>query len=340
MIDPATVAAGATSLVGAIGTAAKTAGKASEAVGNALETANKVKREIGHFWRIEDETISFNCPTGIVKYAFAAELKGGLLSHVMSTKLPLNDPRIRDIEVWSYPAFRDERDAVVRSAMGAEIHPDRLSKGTTKIRVSVAYEVDRRNFLRALVDWEHAKDGRETGDDDHYWMTAQLKSLKALKTDYGRIDLRDADFSVDVALQHVVKTAVPKKFTKHLEIQAALVREPDREKAGQLLRQNLKILQGDTDQKPDDILARVQDLFLPPTFKQYVEVADDFAYASSIRRDGPRGINPLADFPTHMGVISRTNLSLDRPCANGTLIYRRLAFQRKLEDVFPRALKD
>ena len=65
---------------------------------------------------------------------------------------------------------------------------------------------------------------------NEYWMHAQLKNLRALQTNYGKLDLQDVDFFVDVAVHQDIKTKIPKTFTADLEIIEKWILEKERGK--------------------------------------------------------------------------------------------------------------
>lgn len=341
MTDPLTlIATTATAGTGAL-KALKSAREASERVGEALDTAQRVHKEISAVGTILDQELSFNCPTGIVEYGIAVQLKTGLRSVLWPGKLKFHDPRIQRLTVWSAPVMRSETEAVVPAEVGFEVHLDKLSPGVENIRLLVHYEVDRKDFITSFVDANHELDPVETDGRSEYWMSAQLRTLNGFRSTYGRIDLRDVFMTVDVAIQHDVKTAVPQRFEKQLKIQADLMKTTDRNLGHKLLMQNIQMTRGTGEVDATSLLASVQDLFLPPNFRKFLVMrGDEFRYSGVSRGDDIYSGLPLANFPSRMAVLSRTSLSLDNPSANGTLVYERENFRKKLAELFPRSMRD
>lgn len=159
-------------------------------------------------------------------------------------------------------------------------------------------------------------------DKNEYWMYAQLKEVDALKTKYGVIDLRDVDFFVNVDVHQEVDTTIPKPFRERLNAITDLTRTKDvNEKFAEW--QKIRTTTFGTGGRGDlDTLSDVFRIFVPEHFKTYVNVTEPFYY-----HDSEQGANildfPLLSIPKFMRVISRTDLNLDNPTAEGILTYKR-----------------
>jgi hypothetical protein len=100
--------------------------------------------------------------------------------------------------------------------------------------------------------------------------------------------------------------------------------------------QNIRMTKGTGEFNAKYLLASVQDLFLPANFRKFLSLkGEDFRYAGATRGEDMWSGLPLANFPTRMTVLSRASLSLDNPSANGTLVYQRDDFRKKLAELFP-----
>ena len=211
---------------------------------------------------------------------------------------------------------------------------DKLSKDTDTFWATIEYDIKDNNFLNDLVQRDMQTESiSETKNE--YWMHAQLKNLRALQTNYGRLDLQDVDFFVDVAVHQDIKTKIPKPFTVDLEIVAKWISEKERGEKHDLSLEHLR--QQRTQRyagREQEVLKDLQDLFIPEQFCTFIDVALPFRYSDCIRGKEFFDKIPFPTFPKAMKVISRTDLNLDNPAVEGRLVYKKKDFQDKISEVF------
>lgn len=326
-IDPATV-------VGA----AKAAGTAAKGIQALMETAGKVNETLKRESRIESEEVTLDCGVGLAVYSVVIGVKPGVSRWVNRTiRFPL--PNIVRFEVRSLGTFALETQAVHRTADGGwEVFTPALSDADRFV-VKVEYTVDGNGFLDALVHRNHDRDPRVTGSQEEYWMAAQFRHLDVLKNKYGRIDLRDIDFRVDVAVNQALKTAVPRSFVRELEVISSMIREKERGKKIRLAFEHLRTRNQGATGREAEILADIQAVFTVSKFQRFVEVKDEFRYADLQRGAKAYTQIPFASLPEHMTVVSKTDLSLSKPAANGKLIYRKAEFEKTIQELFPDTMR-
>jgi len=81
------------------------------------------------------------------------------------------------------------------------------------------------------------------------------------------------------------------------------------------------------------LLAKLQELFEPAIFKQFIHISGDYQYYGTLR--GTDVYNaPFLTWPKFMIVISRTTLSLDKPAAKGFLDFKYKDFQTEIKNIF------
>jgi hypothetical protein len=172
---------------------------------------------------------------------------------------------------------------------------------------------------------------------NEYWLHAQLKNLRALQTNYGRLDLLDLDLFLDVAVHQDVKPKIPTPFLEDLNIIAEWIAEKDRGKKWDLSLEHLRKQRAKRYAgKEQEVLRDMQDLFDPEHFCSFIDVTTPFHYFDCIRGKEFYDKIPFPTFPKTMKVVARTDLSLDNPAAEGKLIYKKRDLQEEVSLVFSR----
>lgn len=302
-------------------------------VSEAVAVAERIYKALFEVSKITSQEIRVKCPDNIGEYSVAFEIRRGLLKR-LKRKIPFDHPDLRRVSMHSTPLMKSESDAIVYTENGFEILLDKLSKDTDTFWATIEYDIKDKKFLDELVQRDRQTESI-TATKNEYWMHAQLKNLRALQTNYGRLDLQDVDFFVDVAVHQDLKTKIPKPFTEDLEIIAKWISEKEREKKHKLSmahmrQQRAKRYAG----REQEVLKDLQDLFIPEHFCTFIDVALPFRYSDCIRGKEFYDKIPFPTFPKAMKVISRTDLSLDKPAAEGKLVYKKMDFQDKISEVF------
>lgn len=305
-------------------------------VSAALEVVERIYRALFEVSKITSQEIRVKCPDNIGVYSVAFEIKRGMLGlkRVVKRKIPFYHPDLRRVSMHSAPLMKSESDAIVYTENGFEILLDKLSKDTDTFWATIEYNIKDKNFLNDLV--QRDRQTESISETEHkYWMHAQLKNLRALQTNYGRLDLQDVDFFVDVAVHQDIKTKIPKPFTEDLEIIARWISEKEREKKQKLSMEHLRTQRGKRyGGREQEVLSDLQELFLSDHFCNFIDVTLPFHYSDCKR--GPEFYDtvPYPTFPKAMKVISRTDLNLDKPASEGMLVYKKKLFQDKISEVF------
>lgn len=299
-----------------------------EHVQTAIQTADRILAQAANGFKADIRDITLKCPDDLAVVSLQISATGA------ERRLRLSDRSIRSIEVVSLSKFSTVPNAVLRLESGwqVEFPTDEESWG-----VRIEFELLDRTLLRRLVFRDHDREGKPTGDDDVYWMSAQLRNIQALSTSYGRVNLRDVDFLVNVAVHNDIKAKVPRAFVRQMELSVLLVREKDRNKKLKLMWEQMRLQRvGPHEGKNEDTLSEIQDLFVPTHFARFVQVTNQFKF-SDVRRGtdaSERSIFPT--FPKAMTVISQTDLSVNQPAASGEVVYRKTDFQGELSKFFPK----
>ena len=197
--------------------------------------------------------------------------------------------------------------------------------------MDLEYDLSDDFFLDALVD-RHKPRETPGSDENRYWMISELKHLDVLNSSYGKIDLYDLDFKVDVGISQDLGTKIPKIYREQLKQLIKIAGPLGRDEA---MREYFKFRGLKTKKYGKEslnILGEISKFFLPDKFKGYVDVNADFRYYNCER--GTNEFEIALSWPRSMIVISRTDLSLRKPTAKGELVYKKKDFLDQLSELF------
>ena len=286
------------------------------------ETDNKISEN----FEIEGKETSIFCPERLQKYSLLLEVKK---SNIFKNILEFRNGSVKRVTLRSMMGLQ-KIDAISISKQGFNINMKMLSEGEKYI-LDIEYYLDDDGFLDALVERKKPKDIPGT-DSTKYWMVAMLKHPEALRGEYGKMDLFDVDFSVSVGIDQDLDTKVPKIFRRQLEQLAKVAGPLGRDETFKEYYKLRQLKNQEYGKEALELLGRLQTLFLPQKFAKFIDVKEDFSYGSI-----ERGINefdvPLS-WPRSMTVISRTDLTLDKPISRGFLVYKKDDFLGEISKIF------
>jgi hypothetical protein len=158
-------------------------------------------------------------------------------------------------------------------------------------------------------------------------MSAKLKHPKALSdyAHYGRFDLRDVDVTVDVGVHNELKTTIPTALIQRVKTFFDIMGETDPRQQLKAVPRLRKLALSDTAGREFKILVDLEALFFPEEFSKYVDVAKDFRYSTCYKGKEFYEL-PVPMIPKRMNVVSRADLTLEKPAVEGTLIYKSTLF--------------
>lgn len=250
----------------------------------------------------------------------------------LTKKLDFNFPNIIRINIRSFPQIENQSRAIFRTENGFSVMIDELSNAE-HFMVDIEYKIEEKNFSNFLVQKDVETEALDK-DKNEYWMHAQLKHLSALNTKYGRLDLQDVDMVVDVGVHKDIKDLIPSKLIKSLEITREWILEKNVEKKAKLSREHVYTQRRGLKENEMTSLNKLQELFYPGIFGNYIDVERPFRYSNCIRGTDFYDNVPFLTIPKTMQVISRTDLNLDHPAAEGKMIYKKGDFQDRLKKLY------
>jgi len=307
---------------------------AEKAAQSVVRVAEKVSEALKGSFKIHSEEITVRCPESVEVVSIALEVKAGLIDPKI--RFPFGVPH--RVKLRSLTGLQSASQAIVPTADGFELKPREMATDQIYI-LDVEYELEESHDVDALVERTSAREVPK-GHNSEFWMQAALKHPKVLKTKYGRVDFRDLDFSVDVGISEQVGMVIPGSFRHELDLAAQLIVERNPHAKFQLGRRHALAMKSrgkglDTAQ----LLGELQDLFLPATFANFLEVTDDFHYSNCYRGADFYEI-PFPTWPRNMRVLSRTDLTLDHPASSGFLRYKKQDFLQRVAKVLKLDLGD
>ena len=279
-------------------------------------------------FHVEDQEVTIRCPEQVEAISVAFNASPGLLGQ----KVRFAGGKPRRVHLRPLVGLTElTSEALSVTDQGFEIRTSEL-KGQGLFLLDVEYDLTSPGFLEALVERNVPRETPK-GNSTEYWLHAQLKHPGALKVDYGRFDLRDVDFEVNVGIAEHLRTVVPGSLVRELEIAAELLRETDFHKKGALGRAHTVAMRSRGKGSTIELLGSLQGIFLPDAFKRFVDVRQDFRYGDCERGQSLFDTLPMLTWPRSMKVISRTDLSLERQAAHGTLTYKRDEFLARVGEI-------
>ena len=288
---------------------------------------SKIDQNINDTFQIDGREMTVLCPESVQKYSVSLISKKNSFFH---NKARFELGKVRRANIRSLIGLKSI-DAITLTKNGFELDLKKLRPGE-RYSMDIEYSLDDPRFLESLVNREVVKETPHE-DSTEYWLVAQLKHLESLKSDYGRIDLRDIDFNVDVGVHQDVNTKIPDGFKDQVETLSQLTKKKGRSEKFKLFQKLMSIQNKPQGGKEFKILGNISELFSPMSFRKFVDVSQDFHYYNCEKGSNVYDYS-FASWPKFMKITSRTDLGLDKPASKGTLIYKKSDFMSEMEHIF------
>jgi hypothetical protein len=290
---------------------------AERGVIEASKRADQLRTILTGNFHVDDQEVTIHCPEQVETVSIAFRAKAGLIGQ--KVKFPGGRPKRAHLRPLH--GLGDVSSSALRVIPeGFEIQTGSLG-GDGLYLLDVEYDLESPGFVDALVE-RKAPIETPRGASTEYWLEAQLKHPAALRPDYGRFDLRDVQFDINVGIAENLKTVVPGSLIRELETAVALLKESDYHKKEALGRAHIVAMHQRGRGSTTELLGSLQSFFLPDNFRHYLDVRQDFRYGDCERGQSLYETLPIPTWPRSMKVISRTDLSLDQQAAHGTLTYK------------------
>jgi hypothetical protein len=204
-------------------------------------------------------------------------------------------------------------------------------------RIEVAYRMTDEDFLKSLVRSRYSPEPLR--EKLKYELSAQLRNPAGLKMGFSEIEIEEFPVTARVHIRNNLNTGVPDYIKKLFKIDYEITdeRNPyDARKIMNLQREKVRLLRKlgrDT-----NLLEKIQQLavFLNPSnFLNYIDRSElaDFRLHNCKEDEFFTALGTLA-LPKTMAVISRTDLTYEKPAAKGTLIYKSEELEQAVAKLF------
>ncbi|WNZ29986.1 MAG: hypothetical protein IAX21_03770 [Candidatus Bathyarchaeota archaeon] len=279
--------------------------------------------------KILNQENSIIVPENLIEYSMFIKIPSNFRS--IRKKIKIDNPDVTKISVSAlHPLPMTLRGIVTECVTedGRTIHaitPSELPKDCDLISVTVCYKI-KQTLLDDLVDRKtaHEPSGSEMNE---YWMSAKLKHPKALTehANFKRFDLNDVDVTVDVGVHNELKNSIPNSFIRRMKEFFTIMEETDPRRQWLAIPKLRQLAKSETAGREFNLVVDLESLFFPEEFAKYIDVTKDFKYSSCYKGKEAYEL-PMPIIPKKMNVISRTNLTLEKPAAEGILVYKNKKF--------------
>ncbi|WP_135609679.1 hypothetical protein [Methanococcoides sp. AM1] len=200
--------------------------------------------------------------------------------------------------------------------------------------VEISYRMDD-SFLKSLVNTRSSPE--PLTDKVKYELSAQLKNPEGLRMAFSEIDIEEFPMTARVHVADRINTNVPDYVKEMVKLESEILN--DRNPHSWVKEKQLKHRKVQLQRKlgKGDLLDKVQDLsslLTPNNFMNYVQIMDDFKLSECER--GSEFFRALGScqLPKFMNVVSRTDLSLEKPASRGTMTYDSKKFGEEIINLF------
>jgi hypothetical protein len=297
-----------------------------------MRTGSKVIDLLKSDFSIEGQEVTFLCPENLQKWSIVFTCKKGLLGQKKIFKVP-NLSKVRLKSLIPLKDLTNEGIRLIEDG-GFELLYSPLLKDSLYL-LEVELDIDNPRLIEGIV---HRRVQREVPhlDKREYWMHAQLRFVDVFEKFFSNLSLENIDFNVNVGVHQDIKASIPSVFQKELELIVKWIETSDREMKRRLTVEHLRMKRKRGVIKRKHLLmllGELQDIFLPSTFRKFVEVKKDFYYHDCLRGHDYYTM-PFPTWPKFMTVVSRTDLTLDQPAAAGVLEFKQKDFKHNVEKIF------
>lgn len=286
---------------------------------------------------ILNQETTINVPESTVEYSMFVRIPSDFRS--LRKPIELSDPSILRVSASSlHPFPRTVREAITKNIyedgrIVYALFPELLPPDSDLISMTVSYRINDVSVIEDLVDRQkaHEPSGPEKNE---YWMSAKLKHPKALieHGHFKRFDLKDVDVTVDVGVHNELKATIPPSFVRRLKTFFDVMAEIDPRRQYLAVPQLRRLAKTKTAGREFKILVDLEALFLPGAFSKYVDVTKDFRYSNCYKSKEYYEL-PIQIIPKKMNVVSRADLTLEKPAADGILVYKNSLLVEAIEEV-------
>ncbi len=297
-----------------------------------FKRAEHLEKSVDDYFKIDGQEMTILCPESKQRYSMVIIPKTKIV-HDEGIFLDLGKPN--SVDFLKVMGLSSMSECVKRGEDGVKLYFEDLSPGELYI-LNLEYDLENPRVIEQLVERNRPRDIPHNMDDmsKEYEISAQLRYLNILRENYRTLKMENFEINVDVAVHQDINTSIPDVFRKQMEALVKLSQKRGRSDAFKRFRQFENLQHREYGGNSFDILKDLQDVFTGTHFKSFIDVQKDFGYSRCFRSASHFDTLPFETWPKYMRVIAKTNLSLERPAADGVVVYKHANFISDIEKVF------
>lgn len=296
------------------------------------QRADHLDKTIDDYFKIDGREMTILCPEGKQRYSMAIIPKP-IVNHEKGLSFNLGKPT--SVDFIKVMGLSSKSEYVETCDDGVKLHLKDLSVGEPYI-LNLEYELENPRVIEQLVDKNRPRDiPHNLGDTVlKYEVSAQLRYLNILRENYRTLKMENFELNVDVAVHQDINTSIPDIFRMQMDALVKLSKKSGRSDSFKKFMSFANLQRGDYGGNAFSILKDLQDVFTNTHFKGFIDVQRDFGYARCFKSTSYFDTLPFETWPKYMRVITKTNLSLEKPAADGIVVYKHADFISDIEKIF------
>jgi hypothetical protein len=279
---------------------------------------------------IQSPELRLKCPQETMEYAAGLRLKSGIWS---GDKARLKIPRPRRFSLYSLFPYEPVEGCYQIVEDGVVLDRSLLRDRGESFRIELEYELSGEEAIGGLVYTSSPPElGSKKGQEDvqRFWLHSELKSVDFLRDLYKKVRVEESGVQVDVTLREEIKDAISPSFRHDMSMMAKL-QSGDRNELARALAYKQHHRSPKLSGNLFKAMHEAEELVQPSHFRRFLDLEGPFRLTKCARgAEFTEVVLPLS-LPYSMLVYSTTDLTLDDPAREGTLIYRKSAFAKRLK---------
>ncbi len=274
--------------------------------------------------------------TGIHTTSIYATNRVQKLNRGIQEKKKYNTSGVLNVKVYSHSPFPKCVPEAVYKSSENEITVDlsKVDTNTDLISIEETYNMEGRWFDGLI----YARASPEDLEEETRWtLSAQLIDTEILSKGFSEVDISDFPVTANIFIQEHISTNLPSYLRQISEIdkQILSITNPRETHKMQVLINQKNMLMRRA--KAGTVQEKLQNLFLflqPNRFKDYIHMdsRNDFKRPRCVW-GGMFSAYEAISLPTHIDVITRTDLNYDKPASHGLMTYDSNKFADKVRKI-------
>lgn len=249
--------------------------------------------------------------------------------------------RLRNVEIPAYTGYTIHEifdESLNRVDYAADykdgkwvLHADRLP-ASEKFLAIMKGRIHK-DALDHIVKVHAPEDPKKEEKLDKYWVHCTIKDRQILKQIWKELAIEQVNLGVRVGVQRYFTTAIPRQITMMLRTRRRLLDAIERgQRERSRLESQYRYWKRIAGISTSDIYDLIRKLLTGEAFSSYISVDNPYEISSI------EPVVPTFLIPERVGVSVQTDLSYQRPAANGCLSFQKQDFSSTVSEAFEKFL--